>query len=114
MKERWYALNGWSVVILELDHENKTAQIRGYDVEGTKVKDCDYLPGMRLLLDVDYDWKLMKLEMDKVKIELTEEEKLFLLDMFDGLESFYNDFDWQLPNYQKKMVDSITKKLEAE
>ena len=47
MKERWYALNGWSVVILELDHENKTAQIRGYDVEGTKVKDCDYSVGLR-------------------------------------------------------------------
>lgn len=114
MKERWYALNGWSVVILELDHENKTAQIRGYDVDETKVKDCDYWVGMNLLLDVDYIWKRINLGVEKVKIELTEEEKLFLLDMFDGLESYYNDFDLELPNYQRKMVDSITKKLEAE
>lgn len=49
-----------------------------------------------------------------MKIELTVEEKIFLLGVFDELEYFYNDFDYQLPNYSRKMVDSITKKLEAE
>ena len=62
MKERWYALNGWSVVILGIEKKNKTAQIRGYDVEGTKVKDCNCLDGLKLLLDVDYNWKLMVYE----------------------------------------------------
>ncbi|MTP79969.1 hypothetical protein GMB70_15120 [Turicibacter sanguinis] len=58
--------------------------------------------------------KLIIYEVNKVKIELTVEEKIFLLGVFDELEYFYNDFDYQLPNYSRKMVDSITKKLEAE
>lgn len=49
-----------------------------------------------------------------MKIELTIEEKMFLLGLFDQLEYFCDEFDYELTNYSRKIVDSVTKKLEAE
>lgn len=60
VKERYYMLDGWSIVVLELDHINKKAEIRGYDTESDKVKECDYFLGLKLLLDANYNWKLME------------------------------------------------------